>query len=51
MTDQVVDAYAHVQRLVSVVKMVTVLEECTTQDQRSVVRFTVVKNTQCKGYS
>jgi hypothetical protein len=25
--------------LVSVVKMATVLEECTTQEQRSVVRF------------
>jgi hypothetical protein len=32
-------ACAHVQRLVSVVKMTTVTEECTTLDQRSVVRF------------
>jgi hypothetical protein len=31
--------HAHVQRLVSVVKMVTVLEECTTEQQRSVVLF------------
>jgi hypothetical protein len=30
---------AHVQTLVSVVKMATVLEECTTEQQRSVVRF------------
>jgi hypothetical protein len=28
MTPQVADAHAHVQRLVSVVKMATVLEEC-----------------------
>jgi hypothetical protein len=32
-------AHAHVQRLVSVVKMATVLEECTTQEQSSIVRF------------
>jgi transposase len=31
--------HAHVQRLVSAVKMATVLEEYTTEDQRSVVRF------------
>jgi hypothetical protein len=31
--------HAHVQRLVSVVKMVTVLEECITEEQCSVVRF------------
>jgi hypothetical protein len=31
--------YAHVQRLVSIVKIVTVLEVCTTEKQRSVVRF------------
>jgi hypothetical protein len=36
---QVGDAHANVQRLVSVVKMTTVLEECTTEEQRSVVRF------------
>jgi hypothetical protein len=39
MTVQVADAHMHVQRLVSVVKMATVLEECTTEEQRSVVRF------------
>jgi hypothetical protein len=32
-------AHAHAQRLVSVVKMTTVLEECTNEEKRSVVRF------------
>jgi hypothetical protein len=32
-------ADAHVQRLVSVVKMATVLEECTAKEERPVVRF------------
>jgi hypothetical protein len=36
--------HAHVQRLVSVVKMATVLEEYTTEEQRSVVRFYAQKN-------
>jgi hypothetical protein len=31
--------HAHVQRLVSIVKMATVLEECTIEEQHSVVRF------------
>jgi hypothetical protein len=31
--------HAHVQRLVSVVKMVTMLEEYATKKQNSVVRF------------
>jgi hypothetical protein len=44
-------AQAHVQRLVSVVKMATVLEEYTTEEQRSVVRFFVSKITHCKEYS
>jgi hypothetical protein len=39
MTVQVADAYAHVQRLLSVVQMSTVLEVCTTEEQRFVVRF------------
>jgi hypothetical protein len=43
-------ADAHVQRLVSVVKMATVLEECAKEEQRSVVFF-VGKRTRCKGYS
>jgi hypothetical protein len=40
----------HVQRLVSVVKMATVLEECTTENQRSVVHFFVGERTKWKGY-
>jgi hypothetical protein len=39
MTVYVADAHAHVLRLVSVAKMVTVLEECNTEEQRSVVRL------------
>jgi hypothetical protein len=35
----VADAHAHIQRLVSVVKMVTVLEEYTAEEWRSAVRF------------
>jgi hypothetical protein len=31
--------HAHVQRLVSVVKMASVLEDCNTEEQRSVVCF------------
>jgi hypothetical protein len=45
------DWHAHVQRLLSVVKMATVLEECATENQRSVVRSFVSKTTNCKGYS
>jgi hypothetical protein len=33
----VADAHVHVQRLVSVVKLATMLEEFTTKEQRSVV--------------
>jgi hypothetical protein len=33
------NAHAHVQRLVSVVKMATMLEECTTEEQLSTVFF------------
>jgi hypothetical protein len=39
MTVKVADAHAHVQRLVSVVEMATVLEECTAEEQRTVVLF------------
>jgi hypothetical protein len=39
MTVQVADAYACVQMLVSVVKMATALEVCSTEEQRSIVRF------------
>jgi hypothetical protein len=42
---------AHVQRLVSVVKMATVLEECIIEKQRSLLRFSMGKRAQCKGYS
>jgi hypothetical protein len=37
MTVYVADAHAHVQRLVSVLKMATVLEECVTEEHCSVV--------------
>jgi hypothetical protein len=37
MTVQIADAHAQIQRLVLVVKMATVLEECNTEEQRSVV--------------
>jgi hypothetical protein len=33
------DAHAHVHRLISVVKMTTMLEECTAEGQRYVVLF------------
>jgi hypothetical protein len=39
MTVYVADAHARVQRLVSVVKMAALLEGCTTEEQRSLVRF------------
>jgi hypothetical protein len=39
------DVRAHVQRLVSVVKMATVLELCITEEQRYVVRFYGQKDT------
>jgi hypothetical protein len=31
--------HVHVQKLVSVIKIATMLEECTIEEQRSVVRF------------
>jgi hypothetical protein len=45
---QVADAHAHVQKLVSVVKMATVLEGCTTEEERSVVRFLLAKGVNAK---
>jgi hypothetical protein len=39
----VADAYAHVHSLLSVVKMETGFGECTTEQQRSFVRFLWVK--------
>jgi hypothetical protein len=44
-TVSVADTHVQFQRLVSVVKMATLLEECTTEEQRSVVRFFVGKRT------
>jgi hypothetical protein len=40
--------HAHVQRLVSVVKMATVLEECTNEEQRSLVHFLWAKGLDAK---
>jgi hypothetical protein len=40
--------HAHVQRLVSVVKMATVIEENVTEEKRSVVSFLVGKRNHCK---
>jgi hypothetical protein len=51
MTFWVADAHANVQRLVSVVRMATVLKEYTIEEQHSVARFITGKRTQCKGYS
>jgi hypothetical protein len=48
MTVWVADAHAHVQRLVSIVKMVTVLEKYATEEQRSVVRFLWAKGLKAK---
>jgi hypothetical protein len=44
----VADTHAHVQRLVSVVKMATVFEKCTTEDQPSVLRFLWAKGLNAK---
>jgi hypothetical protein len=46
----VADAHAHLQRMVSIVKMATVLV-CTTKEQSSVFSFFVGIRTRCKGYS
>jgi hypothetical protein len=40
--------HAHVQRLVLVVKMVTMLEECTNENQCSIVRFLWAKGLNAK---
>jgi wyosine [tRNA(Phe)-imidazoG37] synthetase (radical SAM superfamily) len=44
----VADAHVHVQRLVSVVKMATVLEECTTEQQRFITRVMLVNGRNIK---
>jgi hypothetical protein len=49
MTVKVADV--HVQRLVSLVKLTTILGAFTTEEQCSVVLFFVGKRTLCKGYS
>jgi hypothetical protein len=48
MTVQVADAHVHVHRLVSVVKMATVLEDCTNEEHCSVVRFLRAKRLNAK---
>jgi hypothetical protein len=44
----VADAHARVQRLVSVAKMAIMLEECITEEQRSVMRFLWAKGLNAK---
>jgi hypothetical protein len=39
MTVKVADAHAHVQRLVSVIKIAIMLEGCNIEEKRSVVLF------------
>jgi hypothetical protein len=51
MTVQLADSHAHIQRLVSVVKMATVLEEYITEEQRFCEFLFADKRTQYKGYS
>jgi hypothetical protein len=48
MTVWVADAHAHGQRLVSVIKTETALEEYTTEDQSSVLRFLLAKRLNAK---
>jgi hypothetical protein len=43
MTVYIADAHAHVQRLVSVVKMATMLEECSIEEHCSVVQRIFIK--------
>jgi hypothetical protein len=44
----IADVHAHVQRLVSVVKVATMLEECTTKGQCSVAHFLSAKGLNAK---
>jgi hypothetical protein len=48
MTVKASDLHAHVQRLVSTVRMATVLEECTTEEQCSVVHCLWAKGLNAK---
>jgi hypothetical protein len=43
MTVQVTGKHAYVERLVTVVKIVTVIEACYTEEQRSVLRLSWAK--------
>jgi hypothetical protein len=47
-TLQLADAHAYVQRLVSVVKMASMLQVYTTEEKRSVVRFLWAKQLNAK---
>jgi hypothetical protein len=49
MTVEVADANVHVQGMVSLATLATVLEECITEEQRSVVRFLRAKELNAKG--
>jgi hypothetical protein len=46
MTVHVADMHVQVYRLVSVVKMAAMLEDCTMEEQHYVVRFFVGRRTQ-----
>jgi hypothetical protein len=48
MTIQVADTHAQVQRLVSVLKIATVLDGCYKEEWRSVVRFLRLKSLNAK---
>jgi transposase len=48
MTAFAADAHSHVQRMISVVKMVTVLEKYTIEEQRSIVHFQWAKGLNAK---
>jgi hypothetical protein len=48
MYHKVADAHVHVQRLVSVVEMATVLQGCNTEDQSSVLRSSWAKELNAK---
>jgi hypothetical protein len=50
MTVKVEEAHTHVQRLISVVKMATVIEVRSTEEKHSVVRLFVVTRTEHKKY-
>jgi hypothetical protein len=51
MTVYAAGAHAHVQRLVSVFKMATIVDDYVTEKQQSFVRFFIDKRTRYKSYS